>query len=252
MGNNFGAYSAGFVLNVIVNGIMQHVTVDGRVELPFNSEYKLRLQNKNNRRAVAKVFIDDENVSGGGFVINAYSHVDIETSPDKGYKFKFVSLDSGQAADAGKSTNHNGEKGVIRVEFSLEKETYRPRHYDAWTKAFPPANVGLVSNHLSDAGSMMSYNGEEKTCGGILSSYNAPTKRNLAGCTVSGDKSNQAFSSVYVDLDNQPPVVLTLVLKGIEERKLPPVDNSCVYCTSCGKKANRHRDKYCSSCGTRL
>jgi hypothetical protein len=99
--------------------------------MDFDAEYALRCRNKNNRRAMVKLFIDGENVSGDGFLINANDHVDIKRSIDKDAAFKFVSLDSPDAIDFGKNgPNHDKVKGTIEARFYLEKEkatfTYTP------------------------------------------------------------------------------------------------------------------------------
>jgi len=59
-------YSNKFVMCVLHHGHPLKELANGMVSLPFGAEYALRLRNKNNRRAVVKLFIDGENVSGGG------------------------------------------------------------------------------------------------------------------------------------------------------------------------------------------
>ncbi len=145
-----GLYSGGFVVNVIVDGEMLTVGLDNTLNLPFKSEYVIRLQNKNDRRAVAKVYLDDENVSNDGYVIPANDYVDIEIPVNSEFKFKFVSLNSSEAANASKSTNNDGEKGTIRVEFQLEKEKgkYLPRAkpnlYTPWIPQYQPFLLLLI------------------------------------------------------------------------------------------------------------
>ena len=95
---------------------------NGSVPIPFG-EYTIRLRNKHNRRAVCKVSIDGENISGEGFIIGANSFIDIERPIDVDRKFKFVSLDSEDAYNHGKNgPNHDKIKGVISADFSLERE----------------------------------------------------------------------------------------------------------------------------------
>jgi hypothetical protein len=122
------AYQNRFVVCIIKDGTILKELENGSVPIPFGSEYKIRLRNKHNRRAVCKLYIDGENVSGGGFIIGANSHVDIERPADVARKFKFVSLDSEEAYDHGKNgPNFNKIKGVICAEFALEKE-YKQAH----------------------------------------------------------------------------------------------------------------------------
>lgn len=128
-------YSNKFVICVLVHGQPQKELSNGTVSLPFGTEYALRLRNKNNRRAVAKIYIDGENVSGGGYVVGAHDYVDIKRHHDIDRAFKFVSLDSPDAVDHGKNgPNPDKVKGTIEVRFYLEKERpqviYRDVHHD--------------------------------------------------------------------------------------------------------------------------
>ena len=128
-------YSNKFVFCVLVNGQPQKELANGQISLQFGVEYALRLRNKNNRRAVVEIWIDGENVSGDGYVINAHDYVDIKRHHDIDRAFKFVSLDSEDAIDFGKDgPNHDKVKGTIEARFRLEKErpqvVYRDVHHD--------------------------------------------------------------------------------------------------------------------------
>lgn len=279
---NSGIYSAGFVVNIIVNGQMQKVSKDNLVSIPFNSEYKIRLQNKNSRRAVVKVFIDDENVSETGLIIPANDSIELERPTDKQFKFKFVSLDSGQAADAGKSKNRNGEKGVLRFEFRLEKQyEYRAPLINAYPN--PWRKGGEWEQRWTNDNENYRYDGHETSCdfdgierpvktsGGINLPQNYGTLRSstskgfeqrrvpvddvqksAAGCTVSGEKSNQSFTTAYIDLEDASPVLMQLTLRGFDEKSSFDSENDSVYCSGCGKKAVKSTDRFCSRCGNKL
>lgn len=136
-------YSNKFVMCVLLNGQPQKELANGQVSLPFGAEYALRLRNKNDRRAVVKIYIDGENVSGGGYVVNANDYVDIKRHHDKDRAFKFVSLDSPDAVDFGKDgPNHDKVKGTIEARFYLEKkrpevvyrDVHHHHHHDHWLR----------------------------------------------------------------------------------------------------------------------
>lgn len=116
-------YSNKFVISVLVNGQVQKEFANGEVNLPFGTEYAIRFRNKNDRRAVVKLFIDGEKMCRGGFVIPANSYRDIECSSQTLRKFKFVDLQSAEAQDHGKD-QVNAEKlmGVIEARWHLEKQ----------------------------------------------------------------------------------------------------------------------------------
>jgi hypothetical protein len=116
-------YSQKFVMSVLVNGVPQRELSNGCVPMDFGTEYALRLRNKNNRRAMVKLFIDGESIGGEGFLVNANDFVDIKRSVDKDAAFKFVSLESPDAVDFGKNgPNLDKIKGTIEARFYLEKE----------------------------------------------------------------------------------------------------------------------------------
>lgn len=108
---------------VLLEGRPQEELANGVVKLPFGTEYALRFRNKHSRRAVVKIYVDGENVSGNGYIIPANDHVDIKRHWDKDRSFKFVELNSPEAVDAGKNgPNADKSKGVIEAHFYLEKE----------------------------------------------------------------------------------------------------------------------------------
>lgn len=115
-------YSNKFVMSVLHNDAVQKELANGVVKLPFSAEYTLRFRNKNDRRAVVKIFIDGENVSGNGYIVPANDYVDIKRHHDKDAAFKFVSLESPDAQEFGKDgPNHDKVKGVVEARFYLEK-----------------------------------------------------------------------------------------------------------------------------------
>ena len=120
-------YSNKFVVCLLLNGEVQKELANGVVKLPFGSEYALRFRNKHNRRAVVQIYVDGENVSGGGYVIPANDAIDIKRHHDKDRAFKFVSLDSPDAIEHGKNgPNEDKVKGTIEARFYLEKEKVQP------------------------------------------------------------------------------------------------------------------------------
>jgi hypothetical protein len=254
-----GLYSSNFVINILVNGQMQSINRDNTIAIPFETEYKIRLQNKNSRRAVAKVFVDDENVSEGGVILNAYQTLDLEGPVRKNRNFKFVSIHSGQAHDAGKSEDVNGEKGVIRVEFQLEapkrpvvkKPTictqlspWQYGHVEDWRVTYSPSFVTNSPRHFEGYEARNSC-GEEKTSGGILSAAN--TSKGLTGATVSGDSNNQNFVYDSFELDYSPAVILQVKLVGWAGE----TTQRGVFCSRCGFKAH-HSYNFCTKCGNKL
>jgi hypothetical protein len=236
---------------------------DKRVAIPFNSEYKIRLKNKNDRSCTARVFVDNKKAAVlGDLIINANGTIDLErfidSSLKRGKKFKFVSLDHPDVDDPTSSEN-----GVIKVEFRLAKKengikinvlpTYKPWNWDDWrytkplnpwdggTGDFTVYNSSLRSDGSHDGSVQMSF------CSDNLVSDNVSSLED--GATIEGGHSNQSF--VYSNLDVEDiPTILYLKIVGIKDSK--QADKLIYhYCSKCGFKVKRS-DKFCSECGKKL
>ena len=123
-------YNQRFVISVLVNGKVQKEFNDGTVELPFGSEYVIRLRNKHkDRRAVCKLYVDGEERSNDGYVIPPRSYVDIRNDSYH-QSFKLVASDSVEAQDEGKDKdNTERNNGVIEGRFYLETEPPVQEHH---------------------------------------------------------------------------------------------------------------------------
>lgn len=239
------------------------------VALPFNSEYKIRLKNKNDRSCSARVFIDDKRVSKlGDLIINANGTVNLErfidSSLDHGKRFKFVPLDHPDIDDP--TSGHNG---IIKVEFRLAKKengikiktdpiVWKP--WD-WTDYKPIDGAGDPVVYYGDniGQSSMGFIGESVQTAYCSTDF-AGARNNILrspdpdsvedGATVEGKHSDQSFVYSSLDVVDFPTTTLQLKIVGIKNIK--QADKLVYkYCSSCGIKIRRS-DKYCSECGNRL
>ena len=72
-------YSNKFVVAILVDGNILQEKSNGVTPIPFNSEYKIRLRNKHNRRCAAEIYVDGQCATKAGrIVINANDYVDVE------------------------------------------------------------------------------------------------------------------------------------------------------------------------------
>jgi hypothetical protein len=193
-------YNNKFVMTVIVDGQIQKELANGQVNLPLKTEYIIRLRNKHNRRAICKLYIDGENVSGGGFIIPANSCIDVERPVDVAKKFKFVSLDSEEAHDYGKNgDNIDKIKGTIVADFALEKHwtisshvTYRYPTVPCYVNhSIQPRYKRLSEGYLD----LDSFSENPAKCFETPPLFGSSALKD--GATVEGDYSSQRFSSVY-------------------------------------------------------
>lgn len=262
-------YKDKFVLSVIHDGYPVKETGkkwNREVAIPFDSEYKVRLKNKNDRSCTARVFIDGKRVSQlGDVILSAGGTVDLERyidrSLEEGKKFKFVPLDHEDVDDPTSSSN-----GIIKVEFRKAKQPNGIKiDWNEDVVWFPPLKYYEDNN-----GPQWIYT-DDKTTGGkypqdinvhyssnsnmVHSDVNccsAQTKSRSfveSGATVEGSKSNQQFTYSNLEVEDYA-VTLKLKIIGLEKRDAVR-DSKYKYCAQCGSKVKRV-DKYCSECGHRL
>jgi len=95
-------YDNGFVVAIRVQDRFVEEK-NGNFVVPFDSEYSIRLKNRNNRKAIARIYIDGEEVNKlGSFILDANSSLDLErfvADLNEGDKFKFVPLSNSKVKD---------------------------------------------------------------------------------------------------------------------------------------------------------
>jgi len=254
-------YKDKFILSIIHEGYPVKETghfSNREIAIPFGSEYKIRLKNKNNRSCAARVFIDGKKVSNkGDFVINAGGSVDLERFVDRsltdGKKFKFVSLDHPDVDDP-----TSGDNGLIKVEFRLAKQPNGIKilpnyweHGEGTGDVWPIGGVKWFSMDVDSAGSMKSKGISDNisyTCNYVGCSSSVEQ-----GATIEGSQSNQSFHNVDLDIEEFPSAILTLKIVGLRESGSVEISDRKPhkFCTGCGARIKREA-RYCSECGRRV
>ena len=210
------------------------------VYVPFGAEYSILLKNLNARRAIVHIFIDGEDITASGLVLNANSSLDLERSLSngsltQGNKFKFIERTSAVE-------NHRGvqaEDGIIRIEFQYERPPVVSAH-DFYTK-------GMIGQSFS-AHSLASRQATRQVTA-------CATPQNEAGITVAGSKSEQSFSTVAAfPLESTKEVIVLRLLGETQDNQpvvAPVTVQTKVTCSTCGT-TNTPGAKFCSECGTSL
>lgn len=250
------AYDNGYVVSIIHDGSPVR-EIGRKVRLPFNSEYKIRLKNKTNLRAKARVFIDGRKVSNlGDFILNPNQTMDLERfldhSLNKGNKFKFVPLSDSRVNDPTDSEN-----GIVKVEF------YKEIDY-SWNIIDDRRNFNKVKNispsycGYSGKGTAADGSFNFTTTNGKISShslnavnlFNSPLPAS-AGATVEGGNSNQGFAIGDFFLTEEIPTVVSLKIEGLEKYNLPVKSKKMKtrFCSYCGRRRSKMVDKFCPRCG---
>jgi hypothetical protein len=260
------AYDRQFILAIMNDGSPVR-EINGKVVLPFHSEYKVRLKNKNNIRAKARVWIDGRKVSGlGDFILNPGETLDLERFLDEslseGRCFKFVPLSDRRVNDP---TDHSN--GVIKVEFYREQVIKLDWNYMVPTVTIPNPgpykggpdwtfrdNTTTIGTGLGGGTSDRTYSSSSCVLGnaGIVNDV-YELNPGQAGATVEGNISSQSFVEGDDFITNPYPITLTLKIQGPRNKTVTPHSapkprSYDRYCGTCGAQ-RRRSDKFCSRCG---
>ena len=115
-------YESKLVASLKANGKILREFKD-TVYIPFGSEYSFLLKNLNTTRALVTVYVDGEDMTPGGLVLNAGQEIDLERSIkggnlSEGNRFKFIER-TGAIEDGPRGIKL--EDGLVRIEFQFEK-----------------------------------------------------------------------------------------------------------------------------------
>ncbi len=266
-------YNNKFASAIKVNGKVLREFKD-TVYIPFSAEYSILLKNINTVRAIVHVFIDGEDVTGGGLSMRAGEEIDFERSIMNsnlysGNKFKFIER-------TGSVENHRGiklEDGLIRIEFDFEK-IYDHIHIDSrQTYAYPlsgyqqsalrgimnvsgasGAATGIGTTYSSSAVNSISSNAiSNATATSYMAQNNIPA--NDVGITVAGSKSDQQFkiASWYPTEGITHSMIFKILGATADNMPVaaPVTVKAKPRCSSCGRQ-NKATAKFCIECGTGL
>jgi hypothetical protein len=253
------AYDSQFVLAILHEGSPVR-EINGKITIPFGSEYIVRLKNKSNVRAKARVWIDGRKASTlGDFILHAGETLDLERfldeSMDSGRRFKFVHVSDSRVNDP---TDYNN--GVVKVEFYKETsfridwgkinlDPYRdasPFPYDNRKGSGADPNF-LRSTHIS-------WNDNSTLVSNSIASSSICDSNQL-GATVEGGNSDQRFVEGQEFSTEALPITLSLKIQGPRIKtpstitKPRPTSKPRVrFCSNCGTRRRRSA-RFCSHCG---
>lgn len=251
------SYQNDFVLAIMHSGSPVR-EISGKVTLPFNSEYKIRLKNKHEYlRAKARVWVDGRQASNlGDLILRPGETLDLERFLDEsmtsGRRFQFVPLSDRRVNDPTDSEN-----GIIKVEFYREmsiKWSIEPAI--KWNNNWENDSLfNLSSGGFSSKGSGLTYGGSSNRTS--ISTYhvsNIAATPDQAGATVEGSNSNQQFVIGNDFTTEIFPTTLTLKLQGprigaVNIGSSSAQQTSTIkFCPSCGARRLR-KAGFCHRCG---
>lgn len=207
----------------------------GVVRLPFGSDYSILLKNKDSRKAVVNVEIDDEDVATG-VIVSGNDSVELKGALNGlsvNNCFRFIQKTR-------EISNYRGDRpgdGLIRVEYKFEeyKVVQTPIKYrrnDVWTYYNSPNEVRYGSSFtLCDSD---------------------------VGITVPGRETNQDFEYGSTKPLEFQSHVIVLHLKGTvkKRKKVRKIKKAVTVktklkCSTCGR-TSKSSMKFCGNCGTYL
>jgi len=229
------------------------------VYIPFGSEYSFLLKNLNTKRALVNVYIDGEDMTPGGLVLNAGQEVDLERSIKngnlkEGNKFKFIER-------TGNIEQHRGiklEDGLVRIEFQFEQydltQFFINNHNTYNSGIMRGSKMTGISGSTGDWIAPMGATYSSVSLNSMNVSAQAQSLNDV-GITVAGSKSTQSFTTTSMGVLENDKYSIVLKLLGEtsdnEPVRTPVTVKHKPKCTTCGKQ-NKATSKFCSECGTSL
>lgn len=254
------AYAHGFVVSIIGphGNIRESSDVGERVaRLPYESEYKIRLKNKNHLRSKVQVLVDGTDISPGRmFILEANQTVDLERflqdgDLDKGSKFKFVNAAKGAVTGEIQDPFSNS-LGLVEVRFYREIIPSYPTITSTLYSLGLGGSVGIKSNGGAGGAGGQSYG--SAGAGGVNHAYasnctnasmntanSTPTMSGVTGIagaaipdlpqdkggTAMGAESGQKFGDYWQWFNTEfTPVVISVRLKGLKQAVQPVVQST--------------------------
>ena len=253
-------YYNNFVSVIKCRGKVLREDSKGVVRIPFGSEYTILLKNKDSRKGVVNVEIDDESVAAG-IIVDGNKTVELKGSLDKLWvrnKFKFIQKTK-------EIQDYRGDRlgdGLVRVEYRFEKKVEEPVwYYTPPVVIWPDNGYPKINPVRYDGGTGVNTSDCVYTCSNsTMVGTSAPTKcstlpKSDEGITVKGSKTRQDFVYGYTnELESQSSVII-LHLRGLNKKykkvKKAVTVKTKLRCPTCGRRSKSSM-QYCGGCGTFL
>lgn len=201
--------------------------IDGKVYLPFGTEYTLYFKNTSTRRVKIKVSVDGQDaMDGATLVVAANSTADLKRfikngNMNEGNSFKFIE----KTNQISKHRGDRVEDGLITVQYEFERE--EPVWY---TRAFPlqasnqrAISKGFYSDSVHDGAASMDWSDYSEANApqmAALNAVNSVVAQNTAGITAPGSYNSQQFvTSSWAGTDASTKASMTIQLMGVVEER---------------------------------
>lgn len=224
----------------------------------FNDEetFEIELFNPKTNRVLTKIWLNGQEISGSGIIINPGQRIFLERFIDSNNKFVYKTYDIENNTQTLEVIRSNGD---IEIKFYNEyfntntfndSPIFKPTIWYGTTTINPfigstsaNINYGNGLSLTSSIGNNVSYT--SNVAGSLSNSKSIETGR-----IEKGESSNQSFETTYGSFN-------TFSTKEVKYKILPmsskPIEGKDLkkYCTECGKKV-KETFKFCPSCGVKV
>jgi hypothetical protein len=225
----------------------------------FNDEetFEIELFNPKTNRVLAKIWLNGQEISGSGIIVNPGQRIFLERFIDSNNKFVYKTYDIENNTQSLEAIRGNGD---IEIKFYNEYfKTTTFNDFPIFNK--PTIWYGTTSPSIGGYSGNISYtsNSSTSTFASISNTSHEPllvkslsqSKSIETGRIEKGESSNQSFETSYgnFNLFSTKEVkykILPMSSKPIEGKDLKK------YCTECGKTIKKESFKFCPNCGTKV
>ena len=224
----------------------------------FNDEetFEIELFNPKTNRVLTKIWLNGQEISGSGIIVNPGQRIFLERFIDSNNKFVYKTYDIENNTQTLEAIRSNGD---IEIKFYNEyfntntfndSPIFKPTIWYGTTTINPfigststNINYGNGLSLTSSIGNNVSYT--SNVAGSLSNSKSIETGR-----IEKGESSNQSFETTYGSFN-------TFSTKEVKYKILPmsskPIEGKDLkkYCTECGKKV-KETFKFCPSCGVKV
>ena len=227
-----------------------------KLYLKNNQEFEIELFNPTTDDILAKISLDNKELSGGGIVLRPGERVFLDRYLDKAQKFKFSTYEVGNSAAVQNAIRDNGK---VKVTFHKESIPYTS---PIWTNSSPWGwNQGTPWNgngvfYCSTGGNPVigtTTSSSSFTCSTSMNfseSLEDKSDKKETGRIEAGSHSDQSFVSIDKSFDYWAFATLEYQILPESVKTYTSADLR-TYCSQCGKKS-KNGDKFCPSCGNKL
>ena len=217
--------------------------------------FEIELFNPKSNRVLAKIWLNGEEISGSGIIVNPGQRIFLERFIDSNNKFIYKTYDVEDTSVALEAIRSNGDIEVKFYDEYFNTTYYNPTYWYGSNPIYVGANY-YGGNLTTSTGGLTIGNNISYTSD-VSSSYSTNVAGSLAtnksietGRVEKGESSKQSFETSYGSFNYYTTrevnyKILPISSKPIEGKDLKK------YCTECGKKV-KESFKFCPTCGTKV